>query len=446
MPYKVFFESPNSYKNKYDFYQQGGAPYLLKKFTETIEAQKEKIEEINLSWYLYNNQYLHNYLKQLSKTGIKVNVVSIPLEGYDNNNPKSLIDLTTYKKQNSRVTKYALAREIYGEMYRDKEYPNFNLYCFSHIYVRSEFVKKFSRGKLPYSLHIKSAYIKKKKGFMVFMSSSNFAVRDLVKFESLVCMEDEQKYEESFSNFYVQLIENSIPIKNYKREFNTTLNTFKYLEDKNSPYSFIAAPFYFNSAFQLEKSLIQHISSAKDRIFICAQHLAAFNYTIYAKYHSQIQQNEKRKGILGLIINKAKNGIQVKCLSQTFASPLEKKQLLKGSDFRKPANGRNFQEFYKHLSLTNNAEYYVNDSLHSKFIIIDDKLIYCTYNYTPTQFIYLDKVKIPSFKEMKDLSYEGIHCEVSAHVVIEEEGVVNTFVDNFHQIINDARTKKVLGV
>ena len=32
MSYKAFFDGPNNYKNKFDFYEQGGSPLLLEKF------------------------------------------------------------------------------------------------------------------------------------------------------------------------------------------------------------------------------------------------------------------------------------------------------------------------------------------------------------------------------------------------------------------------------
>src|SRR5690606_17505211 len=111
-----------------------------------------------------------------------------------------------------------------------------------------------------------------------------------------------------------------------------------------------------------------------------------------------------------------------------------------GIAFRKPLNTNNFQQFYAELALTENAEYFVNEHLHSKFIIIDHTLIFCTYNFTPTQFIYLDKVKIPRFKNMPKLSYEGIHCEVGMHVIIEDEHILKLFEEHIAMLKNDPDT------
>lgn len=435
MSYEAYFDSPSNYKSRFAFYEQGGSPLLLSKFIETIEKQKDEISEINISWYLYNNNILHNYLKYLSNYRIIVNVVTIPLEGYDNTKPQLLEDLYTGKKGNKVVSKYSLAREIFAEIYASRQYKNYNIYFFPHMYVRSAYVNKFSRGSLPYSLHLKCAYIKKKSGYILFLSSSNLAVRDLVKYESMICIQNEAKYEENFSIFYDHLIRNSINIKRYNKEFNTTRNKFESFSFKNKYPSFIIAPFYMNSANELEKSLLDFIYSAKERIIICAQHLAAFNYEFNAKYHSKITTNETRKGILGAILDVASRGIKITCLSQTFATTNEEIKS-KGVRFRKPANVNNFQKFFSQLLLTKNSEYFVNERVHSKFIIIDDKLVYCTYNFTPTQFIYLDKVKIPKFINMPDISYEGIHCEVGAHVIIENEPILKLFEENVELLKN----------
>lgn len=443
MPFKVFFDGPNNYKNKFDFYEQGCSPLFLEKLIEIIEEQKNEVEEINISWYLYNNRFLHNYLKSISKNGVKVNVVTIPLEGYDNTKPQILVDLFTGKKGNEKVTKYSLAREIFLEMYKTKEYPNFNIYFFPHLYVRSEYVNKFSRGTLPYSLHIKSAYIKKKDGYIILLSSSNLAVRDLVKYESMICIQDESNFENIFKSFYNDLINNSINIKNYNHTYNTTCNTFDFIKFTNTNFSFITAPFYYNSANELDRLLCEHILLAKERIIICAQHLAAYNYQFDAKYHSTINKSETRQGVLGAVIAMANKGLKITCLSQTFAPPTDEEQNFAKIKFRRPANTGNFQQFFSQLILTKNTEYFVNEYLHSKFIIIDNKLIYCTYNFTPTQFIYLDNVKISTFKNMPDLSYKGIHCEVGMHVIIENESVLKLFLENVALIKNEQGTIQV---
>lgn len=443
MPFKTFFDEPDNYKNRFDFYEQGGSPFLLEKLIETIEEKKNDIEEINISWYLYNNQHLHNYLKEIAAGGIIVNVITIPLEGYDHNKPKILKNLVTGEKSDKSVTKYNLARKIYGEMYRSTSHENFNLYVFPHLYVRSARIKKFSRGSLPYSLHIKSAYIKKKNGYLLLLSSSNLAVRDLVKSESMICIENEPNYEENIKVFYNNLISNSITIKDYRTSLNTTCNTYEKLEFKFSNSIFITAPFYDNSANILEKTLSEYIAEAKKRIIVCAQHLAAFNYEFNAKHHSTINKKEIRKGILGDVITMANKGIQVTCLSQTFAPLNEDAEKFKDIKFRRPANTNSFQQFYSKVKLSKNIQYFVNEHIHSKFILIDNTLIYCSYNFTPTQFTYLDNVNITQFMNMPELNYSGIHCEVGMHLVIKDQSTIKAFENN---VTNMKRKKETIQV
>jgi hypothetical protein len=443
MPFKTFFDEPDNYKNRFDFYEQGGSPFLLEKLIETIEEKKNDIEEINISWYLYNNQHLHDYLKEIAAGGIIVNVITIPLEGYDHNKPKILKNLVTGEKSDKSVSKYNLARKIYGEMYRSTSHENFNLYVFPHLYVRSARIKKFSRGSLPYSLHIKSAYIKKKNGYLLLLSSSNLAVRDLVKSESMIFIEDEPNYEEKIKVFYNNLISNSITIKDYRTSLNTTCNTYEKLEFKFSNSIFITAPFYDNSANILEKTLSEYIAAAKKRIIVCAQHLAAFNYEFNAKHHSTINKNEIRKGILGDVITMANKGIQVTCLSQTFAPLNEDAEKFKDIKFRRPANTNSFQQFYSKVKLSKNIQYFVNEHIHSKFILIDNTLIYCSYNFTPTQFTYLDNVNITQFMNMPELNYSGIHCEVGMHLVIKDQSTIKAFENN---VTNMKRKKETIQV
>ncbi len=444
MPFKAFFDGPDNYQGKFNFYTQGSSPKLLQNLMSVIEANIDELIEINLCWYLFNNKILHEFLKKASLRGIKVNIVTIPLQGYDTSNPKQLTDLEAQSKLDQPVTKYDLAKEIFEEMLKSECYPNYNIYFFPHLYVRSRRVKKFSRGKLPYSMHLKAAYLKKKNGFIIALSSSNLAVRDLVKYESMVVVEDEPKYQENASKFFADIIHNSIHIKKYHAKFDMACNTYSFIKSANHSNSFFTAPFYFDSANILEEMIINLINTAQNRIIICAQHLAAFNYEFNTAYHSLKTKNKQRRGILGIVIEMAQKGVKTTCFSQTFSPPQDKAQKFKGVNFRRPANTKNFQQFYSELSKLSNTDYYVNQNIHSKYMIIDHTLIYCTYNFTPTQFIFLDKVNIKKFVEMPDLSYQGVHCEVSGHLVIKDNNLIHSFIENLTSICNSPETIKVL--
>lgn len=445
MAYKAFFENPEDYNSKFDFHVLGGSPRLIKEFIQILKDNKDEILEINLSWYLFNNLILHNFLKKLSKEGIKVNIITIPLEGYDDNNPKK-IKLKNGNYSDSTYTKYDLAKIIFKELFLAEDLPNYNIYFFPHLFVRTAHVKKFSRGRLPYSLHIKAGLIKKKKGSIVILSSSNMAVRDLVKYETLLVIEDVKQYQKDFEMFFSNHVKNSIHIKKFSSKLNTASLAYPYEKNISNNNIFFTSPLYFDSSNLLEEELNKLILSAKNRIVVCAQHLAAFDYEFKAQFHSTRNLNEQRIGILGTILEMARKGVGVTCLSQTFAPPLSGTEKYKNNKFRAPINTSNFTKFFSEFEKlnNNNNNYLVNPNIHSKFIIIDQKLIFCTYNFTPTQFTYLDSVDIKHFVNMPNLSYKGIHCEIGVHVVIEDEEIIKSFESHISAIKKAGETIKVI--
>lgn len=96
-------EPNNSDENKY--YLQGSSPRLLQEFFSFLDKQIENIDSIFVCMFLYNNPPLHIKLKSLASKGIDVNVVSIPLEGYDDRFPKRLNDIESGKIVHDKTTK-----------------------------------------------------------------------------------------------------------------------------------------------------------------------------------------------------------------------------------------------------------------------------------------------------------------------------------------------------
>ena len=90
-----------------------------------------------------------------------------------------------------------------------------------------------------------------------------------------------------------------------------------------------------------------------------------------------------------------------------------------------------------------NAQYqlfgnsYVNNNVHSKYIIVDNALIVTTFNYTPTQFTYIEDVKIPAFDSNPSLSYEGVHSEVGHMAVTEDPKTIDLYEHNFLSNIDE---------
>ncbi len=393
---KIFFEEfPDKTDNQ--FYKQGSSPELLNKLLELLESSHATA--IYVSFYLFNNWYIYQKLTELANRGVKVHVVSIPLEGYDGSKPKHLVGFAGGSKSNKPHSKKSLAEIIYAD-YCSKQHKNFMFYVFPHVYVRSKRMRRFSRGSLPYSLHVKSMLIVEKSSFTTVLSSSNFAVRDLRKFDYLYIRKTNKN--QSSKEFYTQLINHSIPLKEFDENENYEFNypirkTECVLGDK----SIFSAPFFFDSNSRIESLLIAKLKSAKELIVICAQHLAAY------QYRYQIEgESVNKKGILfeALKNNRAKKVF----ISQTYSM-----QGVSLPDVRKPANTKQFQAFAD--AVQNNAEsaYRVNSNIHSKFLIIDDDVFLSSANFTPTQFIYLPEVKIGRFDYDKTKSYYGTHSEIA---------------------------------
>jgi phosphatidylserine/phosphatidylglycerophosphate/cardiolipin synthase-like enzyme len=318
------------------------------------------------------------------------------------------------------------------------------MYFFPHIYLRSKYVKEFSRGNIPYSLHTKSILIKKKGGKMdICISSSNFAVRDLVKEENLLIIKDEPKYAAPVAGFFDKLIARSIRIDRF--DFNGNYSNYKVGFEKKAlcRSGDFMAPFYYNSPFLVEDYITERLKSAQRRIIIVGQHICPVDHIIRKYYHSDFKGKPDfiRKGFVNVLVEKAQAGVPVEILSQTFAS---------GDDqfdekFRSPANKKAFFKFYAAIRNIAGIQYAVNENVHSKYIVIDDQVFVTTFNYTPTEFIYLDQVRIDHFQNNKGRSYSGIFSEVGHFVVSDFKPLVEEYVENFKLVKSQKNTIQVKG-
>tara|TARA_B100001029_G_scaffold5226_1_gene3731 strand:- start:2264 stop:3526 length:1263 start_codon:yes stop_codon:yes gene_type:complete len=410
------FDSINKkeYQSRKEYFFEGSSPNLLDKLINYIDSNILEIEAIYIVWYLYNNIKLNNYLSRISKKGVNVVVISIPLEGYDNKNPSNIYnaDNTIFKKL---VTKHDIASSVYSE-----SSTNFRLYEFPHTFARSKWMKVFSRGDLPYSLHTKSIYIHyKSKKRSLILSSSNFSMRDKVKEENMIIIETESKKEiNDFFPIYKFLkdINNYIRLfdfKNINKKFNNKLDI---TEVKNSDLFYVMAPFYRNSPTIIKNKINNIIMEAKKRVYVMSQHLSGTS----------------DDSITHSILKKGGDGIDICCLTQTSSDKRAGRNIM---------NSRAFKIFLDSFFLLNsNSKYYVNNNIHSKYIIVDDTLIVTTFNYTPTQFTYIEDVKIPSFESSPNLSYEGIHSEVGHMAVINDPKIVQSYIENFLSLINNEST------
>lgn len=430
----LFSEDYSSYTNPKKFYSQGSSPKILKEFINYIEKNQNRIDSIYLCLYLYNNPILDAFLEQLSIQGIKIRIVSIPLEGYDASKPQDIYNIENGSIEYSKQTKYSFAKRIYNRI-RIRNDENFKLYIFPHMYIRSQRVKPFSRGNMPYSLHTKSVLIKFKDGTGVTgLTSSNLAARDLIKDEVMLLIEDDVAMNLEAESFFRNIINYSYTIKVFdemKNWMNFSMPVTEKKIDCNNYYTYYTAPFYKDSQNLIEEHLIKLLHTAKHRILICAQHICSYNYFYNADFSSNPGKSGyvKKSGILNEVIKKSKEGLIVKCLSQTFVDAKRNSH-----NCRRPENVKAFMDFIREYEKNKNSSYAVNSSVHSKYIVIDDMAIITTCNFTPTQFIYLDKVNIEKFDNIPNISYCGIHSEVGQFLFVRNKDLCNILVSNFDSI------------
>lgn len=419
---KVNFEIPQAGADYTDY---GSSPHFYQSFVNWLQNNKHSIRTIDIAIFLFNNKKLYNVLLDLANSGVMVNVYSIPIEGYD----KKYAEIFSLDTQKSlgRHSKYSLATEVYSE-FKTNPHPNLNLFIFPHTYVRSERMVKFSRGNLPYSLHIKHFAATLRNGEMVSgLSSSNLAVRDESKIEAAIIAQLSLEEAYSTRDFYTGLRENSIPVCEFdpKENYHITMR-----EQPPKSRTMYFAPFYFDSPIFFEEHLKTMVRNAQHRIIICGQHVCAYDYSIPSRYTNSKSRNRsgKSEGFLSSVLSKIEAGIDVQILSQTYCD----QQGTHGC--REPQNKDAFINFVE-AARRAGCTYYANEKIHSKFIIIDDITIITTANFTPTQFIYLPNVDIPEY------NYTGIHSEVGTYFVISSKELAEKMVEHYEVLLDDSGTR-----
>ncbi len=423
----IYFENPSSYPGQEEspkrVFSEGTSPALLRQFMDYLDRNRGRIKSVTLCLYLYNNPKLDLFLKQLAQQGIDVTVISIPLAGYDNQGTSDVYDLDTMRPTAYRQTKMDYARCIYQQA-KQGNYRNFHLCIFPHVYVRSTRMRSFSRGEYPYSLHIKMAYIAfQDKPGTICMSSSNFALRDEVKDDFLLFVEDDRGLCQCTEQFLERMKQYAPRIYH----FDENGDHLHFRIRKEPPVAtrdlYYLAPFYDNAQAMAERRLCELIRGARERIYICAQHICAYNYRVPMQF-SSTPMEPVHPGFLADVIAKAKEGLKVSCLSQTFVDAAG--NTLPGC--RAPLNTQAFQEFITKINESENAAYDINSSVHSKFLVVDDTVVLTTCNFTPTQFIYLDKVELPA------IPYSGIHSEVGMFLFLQDADLARKLIANFQDI------------
>lgn len=415
MLYHTVFDFPDRYQRG-AYYLEGSNPRLLRVLTNYIERNRETITRVRVALYLLNNFELISYLEKLAARGIPVEIISIPLEGYDDRNPMQLISWDAPKgkqgclQAKKSYSKLAAAEEVYESIEHCEHL------IFPHVMIRSPRVRPFSRGILPFSLHIKSILVELGEEWTFFTTSSNLAVRDVPKHENLlVTKASSEPFKKSCDAFYLALSSNSRVPGDWLPQARTYSYAVESALDSNCDEAFFTGPFFSGSNAKALERILKFIQDSSESIWVAAQHISG-------------NPLSNEECFLKALLDKGREGCELKCLSQTYVD-----ENGESHGCRRPMNISSFKSFIGEAKKIKGFHYTANSNLHSKYIVADKQVLVSTFNFTPSQFIYRN-VSISHFDNIPDVSYEGVFSEVGHFTIINDSKIVDAYRANFEKI------------
>ncbi|WLR60174.1 phospholipase D-like domain-containing protein [Guptibacillus hwajinpoensis] len=414
MPYKAFFDMPLNHSIKHI---RGSSPYLLDQLIKEIG----KAKEIKVSFFLYNNPFLHEALENIAHKGCKVIIYSLPLNGYT----KQEVKISNPEKSRLFVSsKYEYALKTYRRVF-NRPNNNIEIKIFPHTY--RWFKPKYSRGDEPYSLHTKNIWLLDEDGKEKFIClSCNLAFADQQHSENMLVIEDERNAKNMYK-IYFELLENwSLSLKQYinyskqKFDFEYIVKPINLKDTFNDTY--FTAPFicYENkgSNHYVQEKIIQFINSASKDITICSQHFMDID-SFDSNADSIIEHLYKKVTV--------EKHINLKILKQTRANHQSHGKRTKLAE-------------EKFSQLSNVEQRYWSPVVHDKFIIVDDKLLISTANFTATQFAWSDQRQVSYEVGDRDIRVSNCFSEVNAFHFIEDVELKSAYLDHFNELWKHSTT------
>ncbi|WP_378210812.1 phospholipase D-like domain-containing protein [Anoxybacteroides rupiense] len=407
MAYRAYFEIPQTNKKHF----KGSAPNLLMNLVEEIRGAVE----IKLSFFLYNNPYLHSKLEELANLGCKITIFSIPLNGYD-------LKRVLIFKNNYRDSFWSSKKEYAEKIYKRIEagIPNFELKIFPHTYIWVR--QKFSRGKELYSLHNKSILAKFPDGRTKCISSScNFAFGDPKHSENYLLVGDDRNTVLMFETYFQLLEQHSLSQEEYGA-FSDRSYDFEYIVEPTNLQDrfhtcYFTAPFikYENmgSNHYVQKKIIDFIKTAKQRIYTCSQH-----FSDYESFDPCAQSI-------------------IKAISEVATEKQIELKILKQTRQRHQKQGARTTSAEKLFKQIRNAEQrYLSPIIHDKFIVVDNKILITTANFTSTQFAWAEDHNMAYFvvSENKNYIIQNTFSEINSFHFVEDIDLVNGYVSHFNNL------------
>ncbi len=413
MPIRAYCRIPHA-KSNATRAEEGSCPELIYDLFNELRGATE----IHIAAYLFNNPIYYNFLSDQVDNGCRVQITSLPISGY-NDKPVRV------KGYADKVSGRQLAQETYNKIITK---PNMVLKIFPHLYVW--YGALYVGGGPSYSFHVKAVYAKFPKGHnKCILSSGNFMTTDPFHSDNIIVFEDMQNYEIPFKNFFADLEKHSVPYSDFIKDFAQYEKQFLYsfvgneiiVSQKQSENCFFSAPFYFygtvGSNHYAGNKIIELIESAEKKIWICAQH-----------FHDLISFDPSRETIVGALYKKFLSNpyIEILLLKQVPHSSL--------ADKRRAGIAETLFQFVMKVDQR------FNNLAHDKFMVIDNKLLVSTANYTPTQFAF-GKRKMVLGKGENKLVKEDYFSEVNGFAIIDNcpKNILDAYSNHFETLWEQAQ-------
>ncbi|WP_310877819.1 phospholipase D family protein [Priestia megaterium] len=383
---------------------------MLKKLTEELEGAKK----ISISFFLYNNPYLHTFIEEMAKNGCEINIYTIPLNGYDVQK-KRLYKSNYADKDAVETSKLEYAQKVYDKILSSSF--NINLNIFPYTYIWKE--QRFSRGSDLYSLHNKSILAEFSDGWKCITSSCNFALGDPPHSDSFLVINGDSNnnavriFKEYFSildqislsySDYCKYSENyydfdySVSVVNLKDTFITDYFTAPFIK-----YDGVGSNRYVHN------KILEMIKSAQERIYICSQHFG------------DILPFNPRDGSIVEALKKVEKKVDIKVLKQTRpwhqASPMR--------------TDKTEKELRIHSNISQKVWHPI---VHDKFIIVDNKVLVTTGNFMPTQFAWSDNRTMKYIVGGEQYERVRVFSEVNSYHFLEDAHITENYEKHFNHL------------
>ncbi|WP_102273414.1 hypothetical protein [Cytobacillus massiliigabonensis] len=401
----AFFEIPIDVKTKST---KGSSPKLLDKLIEQLQGAAE----IKISFFLYNNPYLHKAIELLAVKGCHIIIYTIPLSGYDRR--KKEITLPNGKK--GHYSKYEYAEKIVQRVMNSKLPIELRYIPHTNVW----YVQKTSRGLDSYALHSKSILIKNGDGsYKCISTSSNMALGDPPHSENLF-ITDRKKDIHMFHTYFDLLHKQSLSLKEYG-EFCQQSYDFQYVtkpSDIQDEYGtcYFTAPFIkYNGAgsnHYVQNKIIEFMKTARQRLYFCFQHISDIN--------SFDKQAQNIVSELGEIAG-SNPSLDIKVIKQTRSNHQKQGD--------RTAKAEQFLKCFRNIE-----QKVLFPIIHDKFMIADNNLLVTTANLTSTQFAWAEDYEMRYQVGQEKYSILNTFSDINSFHFTHEHPVVNDYLSHFSQL------------